>query len=972
MKRGVIVGLVLGLFVIVGAGGLWFYYSTAREGNASNITVSANETRTFKHLTLDNGLRVMLVSDPDTDKAAAAVNVFTGSWANPEDVQGLAHFLEHMLFLGTEKFPEVDGYQTFIEQNGGSNNAYTSNENTLYFFDINARQLEPAIDRFSQFFIAPLFDEDFSERERNAVQSEYAASLQSDGRRIADVIREISLDSHPASKLAVGTLETLDVPNMVSRLQAFYREHYVAENMALSVYGPQDIDTLERMVNDYFLAIRDVSVNNQGVTQNQFNPADLPLLIEIEPRRETRLLQFIFPIGPTAELWQSKPYDYIGHLIGHEGAGSLLSVLKARGLAEGVSAGAGGLTNSNSTFSVSIQLTPEGLTQWQTVAEMLFSDIALINESGVQQWIHDEQQAMNEISFQYAEKVSARSTVVSLAERLRYYPADSVLSGPFRLGEFDPASINAALENLKPDNAVVMLVHPDANTDSVSQYYQTPYSVTTLAGSTVAQWRSPSNVAELSLPEPNPFVPTVLTVAELEKEPSIMYEGHPQLVAQDDYKTVWFEQDDAFKTPKTDVHLLFESPYPTASAKNSVATVLYLRLVNDALSEVRYAAGLAGSTYGISRADNGIEVRLYGYQDKLQLLLDTLVVELVDHQIDTNRFALLKEEYLRDLRNTSEDPVANQVMRRLNEWMVSNSFSVAEQLQALQALTQEDLIVARDDLLASSHLEFLIHGNLIEQQAIAMANRIDGVIPQQGTDSVTRQIAKLPSRDFLHVMEVDHSDSAYLTMMQGDNSSLREQALYRLLSEVVSAPYFSELRTQEQLGYIVLTRPYILDNLPGVMFYIQSPTTDPALVQLYSDRFFNRFSQKLAEMTEKEFLTYKQGLAASLTEPDSNLYQLSSRYWQNIQDNNPHFNSQRRLATEIGKISLDGFERFYNNKIVGDQRRSLTIHQVGNGMQADYRRHVVDVVGYFPISQSDGWGDNVSWVTPSFNNLALR
>ncbi len=372
MKRGVVIALATVLVAtVLGAGSYWLKIQQKPSINPSNIEVGSGEQRIFKTIELNNGLKVALVSDPQSDKAAAALNVFSGSWANPDDIQGLAHFLEHMLFLGTEKYPEVDGYQTFIEQNGGSDNAYTSSENTLYFFDINADQLEPALDRFSQFFISPLFDPDFSDRERNAVNSEFSASLQNDDRRIEDVIRELVMPEHPASKFAIGNLETLVAADMSSRLQEFFREHYVASNMSLTIYGPQDVDTLERMAKQFFTSIREVAKTETIYNQPLFDSAKLPLLVEIEPRREMHRLEFRFPITGTADKNETKPHQYVAHLLGHESSGSLLSVLKEKGWAENLSAGSGPATHSNTTFDIQIQLTPLGLTNWESVAQLL-------------------------------------------------------------------------------------------------------------------------------------------------------------------------------------------------------------------------------------------------------------------------------------------------------------------------------------------------------------------------------------------------------------------------------------------------------------------------------------------------------------------------------------------------------------------------------------------------------------------------
>ncbi|MDX1320735.1 MAG: insulinase family protein, partial [Oceanospirillum sp.] len=141
--------------------------STAQSTDQPIIT-SQNDQRNYRTLTLDNQLSVILVSDPKADKAAAAMNVAIGSGQDPKEFAGLAHFLEHMLFLGTEKYPEAGEYQSFISKHGGSHNAFTSYKDTNYFFEVDNHYLEPTLDRFAQFFIAPLFTEEYVQREKNA------------------------------------------------------------------------------------------------------------------------------------------------------------------------------------------------------------------------------------------------------------------------------------------------------------------------------------------------------------------------------------------------------------------------------------------------------------------------------------------------------------------------------------------------------------------------------------------------------------------------------------------------------------------------------------------------------------------------------------------------------------------------------------------------------------------------------------
>lgn len=180
-----------------------------------NIGKSQQDNRDYRGLILNNGLKVLLISDKTTDKAAAALTVDVGSMSDPENIPGLAHFCEHMLFLGTGKYPNENAYSTFLagkhfgflieqnyifflffKENGGSSNASTYADNTKYYFDVVPNQLEGALDRFAQFFIEPLFTESATEREINAVDSEHDKNVAIDVWRIRQVSKSLADPNH--------------------------------------------------------------------------------------------------------------------------------------------------------------------------------------------------------------------------------------------------------------------------------------------------------------------------------------------------------------------------------------------------------------------------------------------------------------------------------------------------------------------------------------------------------------------------------------------------------------------------------------------------------------------------------------------------------------------------------------------------------------------------------------------------------
>ena len=144
------------------------------------IVKSPNDKRLYKYLRFPNKLQAILISDPEADLASACLDVGVGSALEPKSRPGLAHFWEHMLFMGTEKYPKENDYSVYLKDNAGHSNAYTALTSTNYFFAVSNPAFEGALDRFSWFFKVPLFNEDSTTREMNAVDSEHKKNLQSD------------------------------------------------------------------------------------------------------------------------------------------------------------------------------------------------------------------------------------------------------------------------------------------------------------------------------------------------------------------------------------------------------------------------------------------------------------------------------------------------------------------------------------------------------------------------------------------------------------------------------------------------------------------------------------------------------------------------------------------------------------------------------------------------------------------------
>ena len=338
-----------------------------------------NDPKDYHAVTLKNGLRVLLIHNQESNKSAAALAVNVGHFSDPKERQGMAHFLEHMLFLGTEKYPDGSEYQKFISQYGGSNNAWTATEHTCFFFDIPHNHFEEALDRFGQFFSAPLLSAEFVNKERQNIDAEFKLKLKDDIRRIYDVHKETINQTHPFSQFSVGNIDTLaDHPNtsMQSEIKAFFEKFYRADYMTLTIEGPQSLEQLTLFAEQKFSAIKPATKALEPITAPLYLPEHQLKRIHIQPVKNDKQLIISFAMPCIDKYYRHKPESLLAYLLGHEGSGSILTLLKNKQWAMGLSAGSGINGSNFKDFNISIPLTENGEKHIDEIIDIVFSYIS--------------------------------------------------------------------------------------------------------------------------------------------------------------------------------------------------------------------------------------------------------------------------------------------------------------------------------------------------------------------------------------------------------------------------------------------------------------------------------------------------------------------------------------------------------------------------------------------------------------------
>lgn len=867
----------------------------------------------YRYLELSNGLRVLLIHDPVAERSAASLAVNCGHFADPPERQGMAHFLEHMLFLGTEAFPHPGEYQAFISQHGGNHNAWTGTEHSNYFFDIATEFFEESLHRFSQFFICPTFNASLVDRERHAIESEYRMKISDDVRRCYQVHKETVNPEHPFSKFSVGNLLTLHDStegSLREEVKAFFAQHYSADKMALVVQSDWSLDQQEQTIRQFFPAIVQSKVITPPISVPLYREQDLRLRVQIKPMKELRRLSVSFALPNVDAYYPTKPLTYISHLLGYEGKGSLFGYMKRQGWITALSAGGGNSGSNFRDFQVNFSLTPKGLEHETSIIEHLFSFLRLIAEQGIECWRYDEKASLLKIMYEVQEHSRPLDNVSHLSMNLFHYPPEEVIRGDYLMTALEANQIQDMLAFMTPDNMRITLVAPEVETDQIAKWYGTPYQFAPIENAWLNVWRNVGlpDAKRYTLPAPNPFLPDRL-VARVNPEPKAI----PNRLIHRAGLRVWHLHDDSFASPKASLFIAVDSEHAVVSPYHIAMTRLMVELLLDHLNEFTYPAEIAGLNYNIYAHQGGFTIQLSGFSCRLYHLLELLLKNRTAGHYKPERFYAIREQLLRNWRNQNKGRPIAQLFSQLTSLLQPNNPPVEALIPYLEVVEPAELPQFMRRLFQAVHLEVLAHGDWLEDEV----RQVAGLLERQITPN------SLPSREtrrrlvdirkagtLLYECSCHHHDSALLLYYQSPEKDAHSIACYTLANHIMSSPFFHDLRTQQQLGYVVGTGNLPLNRHPGLVFYIQSPVMAPDGLLAAIELFIDAFHMQLLEMTEQTWQSNKQGLLSQLTEADANLRARSQRLWGSIGSRDFSFRQREKAAAALMEITRADFIRF--------------------------------------------------------------
>jgi insulysin len=536
------------------------------------------------------------------------------------------------------------------------------------------------------------------------------------------------------------------------------------------------------------------------------------------------------------------------------------------------------------------------LKYYKEVVKAFFVYVAMLRETPPQDWIFEEQKGMSDVDFKFKQKTPAsRFTSKIVSTMQKPLPREWLLSGNSVFRKFDPKAIQEGIDCLRPDNFRLQIVSRDfpGKWEQKEKWYGTEYTVSKIPSDFMEELKKASVLPAkdrdpcIHLPHKNQFIPTKLEVEKKEvREPAVA----PRMVRNDDLVRTWFKKDDTFWVPKANLIVSGKTPIIYASARNAVKARLFTDLVRDALEEYSYDAELAGLEYTVSLDGKGLFIEVSGYNDKLPVLLEKVLRTMRDWELQEDRFIILKERLSRGYKNWELQQPFHQIGEYTN-WLITpeGDFVVEELIAELPEITVEDVRSFRRDILSQLYMEVYVHGNLYKPDALKLTELVEATLkprvlartqwPLQrsllfppGSNYVWKKTLKDPKN-------VNHCMEYWLYI--GDKADREIRAKTLLLDQVLHEPAFDQLRTKEQLGYVVFSGVRTGATTYGFRFLIQSEKTSEYLEKRI-DSFLTGFKEILEKMEDTAFETHKRSLIAKRLEKPKYLDQETNRHWAQI------------------------------------------------------------------------------------------
>ncbi|MCH9626935.1 MAG: Protease 3 [Chlamydiales bacterium] len=909
-----------------------FCHEVIEDRSNLKIETPSLAKREVRKIRLENGLEAVLISDPDTNQSGAALAAAVGSWDDPSDRPGMAHFVEHLLFLGTEKYPEEEGYTRYLDEHGGSRNAFTMADRTVYMFSVNNNGFTEALDRFGQFFVAPLFSPSGVDRECKAIHQEFCKDVPLDPWRVHYVKKALANQDHPFHRFCIGNSDTLAQISQ-DELKEWYRAHYSSHLMHLVVYSSQDLDALEEEVVSVFSEVKSTEHAPVPCSASIHCSENCDQMIAIAPVQDLQVLELNWELprffGTDKQTHADK---LVSHVLGHEGATSLLAQLKRENLAESVSTGSHRAGKDQSLFTLSVHLTEEGVKKYETVIERCFEAIATLRKSGIPRYVYDEIADLEELKYRFQSREGVFELVTNLVVQLVDEPIETFPRQTLIPSQYAPEKVHELLACMTPHTCQFTLVAPpqlsQLKPTAKEKWLGVDYTLRTITAEKLDQWAQAQPHFHMSIPRPNPFLPQTLNVSGTQTDVKRL--PHPTLIVDSPLGKMYACGDERYLVPEVTWTFTIKTPLITPADPKSLALAdLYCHAVNEKLNATAYEAMMAGLSYSLKSTQTGLVLTLTGYQDKADAFLKTILTTMHNTHPTAAQFALYRAQLARATFNQANVSPIKQGSEQLWSILYKEYAGMSERSALFNRTTFKQFNTFNHSLFNTSYIEGMLYGNGDTSKVWESFQQTIAHAPFPPNRHPHKELATLPGRDRPSYLAIksEHPANALILTADCGEFTFPRRAAQEILAKGLEEPFFSELRTKQQTAYLVANWAQELERHLYAFFAIQSSSHDTRDLLARFELFLENSVQHLEEsvIPRARFEAIQTALVDKLDHPAETLPKMGALLHMMAFDYDADFDWLEKKKAAISSLTYEEFLAYSKEFLGKENPRRLAL-----------------------------------------------
>lgn len=888
------------------------------------------DKKKYKYLTLKNDLDVLLISNKNTNRSTVALTINIGSLYNK--IEGLAHFLEHMLFMGCKKYPNENHFFSTINRYGGISNAFTTNNFTSYYFTVDDEHLFESIDIFHNFFIDPLFKNDSINREIIAVNSEYEKNMSIENRKIEEILKDISENSHPYKLFDCGNKKTLNVKNIRDNMIDFYNTYYSSDLMKLVISSNHSLDELTE------LSLLFENIPKKKI--NKINKLDFPIVkkhngncikyIEMLTTNKKNKLTFVWQLKNDNIYNKEKPLLYITYLLQHESTSSLNYLLSKIGYIYDMEINYEYMGYDNYCiddiymFYIQFILTPIGQKNINIILMLLEHYICSIKKNGVNFDIYNEMINISKINVLYSNN-SDVNTITDLSIQMHLYDdVKNILINKCVYDEYSDKTKNIIckyLDEMTIKNCIVIYISKFKKLLKKTKWYGAEYNTyDNVPGYTNTNHDFPYFSFQL-----NPYVIDKLNIINYRKKSHELSKVNNVL-----YKHI-----DTYNNSTICSGIIYHSELINNDIINYICCELYILSLYEINKPIYYFGKQMEMYFSIHMSYNKLIIRNKGYYDNIIPFLLDIRKNFFDFKKMKKIFDKIKMEYLENLDNFKYIGSYSYAKYVLKKEAENNFFPYDEKIKNVGKITFDIFVETIKKIFNSFQTQFLICGN-INNKIISEIKKMFNIGNNKYINDTTSFAKKLTLGQIININEntldekeinsvINITFQLFHINIENIHYAIYNICLSNLLKIMISESFFNVLRTKKQFGYIVKCSTTKLDRednpLMCMSFVIQS-TKNLNEIEENIFKFLLEYRETLEKMNLETFESYKNTMINLLEKKYDTIEEEFDFYFKLVHSNLYVFNYIEITIDTVNKISMDEFLTFYNDFFINEKNRA--------------------------------------------------